>query len=41
VEKYYIGIDILKANLERRRKIYSELSNQFGFLGNLSDLANE
>jgi hypothetical protein len=27
--------------LERRRKIYAELSNQFGFLGNLSDLANE
>jgi hypothetical protein len=31
VEKYYIAFDILKANLERRRKIYAELSNQFGF----------
>jgi hypothetical protein len=31
VEKYYIAIDILKANLERRRKIYAEFSNQFGF----------
>jgi hypothetical protein len=41
VEKYYIAIDILKANLERRRKIYAELSNQIGCLGNLSDLANE
>jgi hypothetical protein len=37
VEKYYIAIDILKANLEIRRKIYAELSNQFGFLGDLSD----
>jgi hypothetical protein len=27
--------------LERRRTIYAELSNHFGFLGNLSDLANE
>jgi hypothetical protein len=36
VEIYYIATDILKANLERRRKIYAELSNQLGFLGNLS-----
>jgi hypothetical protein len=41
VENYYIAIDILKANFERRRKLYAELSNQFGFLGNFSDLANE